>query len=102
MLHYNTYDDPPSPPWPCSSARAGRRLAAEALGLAAAGACRRADCADVGGDVGGPALMDACTRAEVRFRDVTLGYDRHPAVHHLSGTVEQGALLAVVGPNGAG
>jgi zinc/manganese transport system ATP-binding protein len=36
------------------------------------------------------------------FRDVTLGYDRHPAVHHLSGTVEEGALLAVVGPNGAG
>ena len=27
---------------------------------------------------------------------------RHPAVHHLSGTVESGALVAVVGPNGAG
>jgi zinc/manganese transport system ATP-binding protein len=40
--------------------------------------------------------------AHVRFRDLTLGYDRHPAVHHLDGTVEQGALLAVVGPNGAG
>ena len=36
------------------------------------------------------------------FRDVTLGYDRHPAVHHLSGDVAPGALLAVVGPNGAG
>jgi len=36
------------------------------------------------------------------FRDVTLGYDRHPAVHHLSGDVASGALLAVVGPNGAG
>jgi zinc/manganese transport system ATP-binding protein len=36
------------------------------------------------------------------FRDVTLGYDRHPAVHHLSGEVASGALLAVVGPNGAG
>jgi zinc/manganese transport system ATP-binding protein len=33
---------------------------------------------------------------------VTLGYDRHPAVHHLSGEVEEGAMLAVVGPNGAG
>jgi zinc/manganese transport system ATP-binding protein len=40
--------------------------------------------------------------AQVRFSDVTLGYDRHPAVHHLNGTVEAGALLAVVGPNGAG
>jgi zinc/manganese transport system ATP-binding protein len=40
--------------------------------------------------------------APLRFRDVTLGYDRHPAVHHLSGEVASGALLAVVGPNGAG
>ena len=40
--------------------------------------------------------------AHVRFSDLTLGYDRHPAVHHLSGTVDEGALLAVVGPNGAG
>ena len=40
--------------------------------------------------------------APVRFRDVTLGYDRHPAVHHLSGEISSGALLAVVGPNGAG
>lgn len=38
----------------------------------------------------------------LRFRDVTLGYDRHPAVHHLSGEVAPGALVAVVGPNGAG
>ena len=40
--------------------------------------------------------------AQLQFRDVTLGYDRHPAVHHLSGEVATGALLAVVGPNGAG
>jgi zinc/manganese transport system ATP-binding protein len=40
--------------------------------------------------------------AQLQFRDLTLGYDRHPAVHHLSGTVDEGALLAVVGPNGAG
>ncbi len=40
--------------------------------------------------------------AQLRFRDVTLGYDRHPAVHHLDGAVESGALLAVIGPNGAG
>jgi zinc/manganese transport system ATP-binding protein len=40
--------------------------------------------------------------AQIRFRDVTLGYDRHPAVHHLDGEVAQGALVAVIGPNGAG
>ncbi|MES2751046.1 MAG: ABC transporter ATP-binding protein [Pseudomonadota bacterium] len=40
--------------------------------------------------------------AQLQFCDVTLGYDRHPAVHHLSGEIAPGALLAVVGPNGAG
>ncbi len=40
--------------------------------------------------------------ALVQFRDLTLGYERHPAVHHLSGAVKAGDLLAVVGPNGAG
>ena len=39
---------------------------------------------------------------QIELHDVTLGYDRHPAVHHLSGAVISGALLAVVGPNGAG
>ena len=38
----------------------------------------------------------------LRFKNVTLGYDRHPAVHHLDGEVDTGALMAVVGPNGAG
>jgi zinc/manganese transport system ATP-binding protein len=38
----------------------------------------------------------------LRFSDATLGYDRHPAVHHLTGTIEAGSLTAVVGPNGAG
>ncbi len=40
--------------------------------------------------------------AALRFRDLTLGYDRHPAVHHLTGEIAQGALLAVCGPNGGG
>src|SRR5262245_13407212 len=40
--------------------------------------------------------------AALKFSDVTLGYERHPAVHHLDGVVETGALMAVVGPNGAG
>ena len=38
----------------------------------------------------------------LRFQNLTLGYDRHPAVHHLDGAVEDGSLTAVVGPNGAG
>jgi len=29
---------------------------------------------------------------------LTLGYDRHPAVHHISGEVTRGDLLALVGP----
>jgi zinc/manganese transport system ATP-binding protein len=36
------------------------------------------------------------------FSDLTLGYDRHPAVHHITGEVGRRALLAIVGPNGAG
>jgi zinc/manganese transport system ATP-binding protein len=40
--------------------------------------------------------------AQLAFQNVTLGYDRHPAVHHLSGEIASGALLAVIGPNGAG
>jgi len=40
--------------------------------------------------------------SQLRLQNLTLGYDRHPAVHHLDGIVSNGALLAVVGPNGAG
>ncbi|MEI7611800.1 MAG: ABC transporter ATP-binding protein [Betaproteobacteria bacterium] len=38
----------------------------------------------------------------LHFDNVTLGYNRHPAVHHLKGEISAGSLLAVVGPNGAG
>jgi zinc/manganese transport system ATP-binding protein len=38
----------------------------------------------------------------IRFDDVTLGYGRRPAVHHLAGTIAPGSLTAIVGPNGAG
>ncbi|MEM6608090.1 MAG: zinc ABC transporter ATP-binding protein AztA [Pseudomonadota bacterium] len=40
--------------------------------------------------------------AALAFQDLTLGYDRHPAVHHLQTEIEGGSLTAVVGPNGAG
>ena len=45
--------------------------------------------------------MSAQTSA-IRFDEVTLGYGRRPAVHHLDGTIPAGSLTAVVGPNGAG
>ncbi|QND50857.1 ABC transporter ATP-binding protein [Phyllobacterium sp. 628] len=40
--------------------------------------------------------------AALRFADVTVAYDRHPAVHHVSGSFEPGSLTAIAGPNGAG
>jgi zinc/manganese transport system ATP-binding protein len=38
----------------------------------------------------------------IRLRDLTLGYDGHPAVHHLDGVFATGSLTAIVGPNGSG
>lgn len=38
----------------------------------------------------------------VKLQNLTLGYRRHPAVHHLTGAFAPGSLTAVVGPNGAG
>ena len=42
------------------------------------------------------------TESCLTFHDLTLGYHRHPAVHHLSGGVRRGSLTAVVGSNGSG
>lgn len=38
----------------------------------------------------------------IELHDLTLGYDQHPAVHHVSLVIPPGSLLALVGPNGAG
>lgn len=38
----------------------------------------------------------------VTLQDLTVAYERHPAVHHLRGSFLKGSLTAVVGPNGAG
>ncbi|MAU59745.1 MAG: ABC transporter [Parvibaculum sp.] len=38
----------------------------------------------------------------LHIRDLTVAYDRVPAVHHLSGSFAPGSLTAIVGPNGAG
>jgi zinc/manganese transport system ATP-binding protein len=40
--------------------------------------------------------------AAIRVHDLTVAYDRHPAIHHVSGEFKPGSLSAVVGPNGAG
>jgi zinc/manganese transport system ATP-binding protein len=40
--------------------------------------------------------------AAVQLENLTLSYNRHPAVHHISGRFESGSLTAVTGPNGAG
>lgn len=38
----------------------------------------------------------------IEITDLTVAYDRQPAVHHVSGTFARGSLTAIVGPNGAG
>jgi zinc/manganese transport system ATP-binding protein len=38
----------------------------------------------------------------ITLENVTVAYDRHPAVHHVSGRFGPGSLTAIVGPNGAG
>ena len=38
----------------------------------------------------------------LEFQDLTLGYDRHPAVQGLCSKIDKGSLTAIVGPNGAG
>jgi len=38
----------------------------------------------------------------IHLDNLTLGYERHPAVHHLSLTLAPGSLVGVVGPNGSG
>jgi zinc/manganese transport system ATP-binding protein len=40
--------------------------------------------------------------AALAFENLTLGYGRHPAVHHLNWRLGPGSLTAVVGPNGSG
>lgn len=38
----------------------------------------------------------------IRIKNLTVAYQRHPAIHHVSGTFAEGSLTAIVGPNGAG
>lgn len=50
------------------------------------------------GDCPGGALMTTA----LQFTDLTLGYNRQPAVLGLDASVREGSLTAIVGPNGAG
>lgn len=36
------------------------------------------------------------------LKNLTLSYQRHPAVHHLSGVFPRGSMTAIMGPNGGG
>ena len=38
----------------------------------------------------------------IKFQNLSLGYDRLPAVQELDAEVQEGSLTAIVGPNGAG
>lgn len=46
--------------------------------------------------------MSSSVGPSISFKNLTLGYDRHPAIHHLSAVIDAGSLTALVGPNGAG
>jgi zinc/manganese transport system ATP-binding protein len=46
--------------------------------------------------------MSSRNATVIDLHDLTLGYGRHPAVHHIDAEIARGALIAVVGPNGAG
>ena len=45
---------------------------------------------------------DKSMTTAINFQNLTLGYDRHPAVSHLQSEIKEGSLTAIVGPNGAG
>lgn len=50
----------------------------------------------------GPAAPAPGAGAGVALCNLTLGHDRHPAVHHAEARFEPGSLTAIVGPNGSG
>lgn len=47
-------------------------------------------------------MRETAAPGPIRLVNLTLGYDRRPAVHHLAGEIAPGQALAVCGPNGAG
>ncbi len=47
-------------------------------------------------------LGDVMTAPAVRLHDLTVAYNRQPALHHIKGEFAVGELTTVAGPNGAG
>jgi len=47
-------------------------------------------------------LGDDCMTPAIKLHDLTVAYDRRPAVHHIKGDFPSGELTAITGPNGAG
>jgi zinc/manganese transport system ATP-binding protein len=41
-------------------------------------------------------------KSALKLVDLTVSYDRHPAVHHVSAEIPAAEITAIVGPNGAG
>lgn len=39
---------------------------------------------------------------QITLNNLTLGYEQHPAIHHLTGVFKAGSMTAIVGPNGSG
>ena len=59
------------------------------------------DC-DIVGNFAVGGRMNANMNKIITLKDLTLAYDREPAVHHLNGEFMEGELVAIAGPNGAG
>lgn len=38
----------------------------------------------------------------ITVSDLTAGYERHPAIHHINAKISKGSLTAIIGPNGGG
>ena len=56
----------------------------------------------VAGVVGKLTLAVCTPMNAISFDNLTLAYNRHPALHHLTAGIRCGSLTAVVGPNGCG
>jgi len=41
-------------------------------------------------------------QVRVKLENLTLGYEGHPAVHHVTGAFDAGSMTAIFGPNGSG
>ncbi len=46
--------------------------------------------------------MTIAANRAVSLQNLTVAYERHPAIHHVTGEFRSGSLTAIVGPNGAG